>query len=205
MITAFAKAMFAASGQVLVSSIKGEVKKKHFCYGRSFSCFPAPVNEREFGPAAPWSRCAGRSDPMIWVPSTSGFHRLSQRSRSVLRPAKQNGGQVPTIVLSETRGLWLFRVVREGLESAVRLSARGTSCLTSQLRLALEPECLENPTTTTREDPGCGGLGQRHSSCLWFQMLAVEAHSSLPHDQYDGGNLPGQGQTRHLRPDALGQ
>ena len=36
-------------------------------------------------------------------------------------------------------------------------------------------------------------------------MLDVEVHSSLPHNQSDGGNLPGQGQTRHLRPDALGQ
>src|SRR6202043_2503255 len=49
------------------------------------------------------------------------------------------------------------------------------------------------------------GLGPRHSSCLWFQMLDVEAHSSLPHNQCDGGNLPGQGETRHLRPDALAQ
>src|ERR1700686_2550565 len=36
-------------------------------------------------------------------------------------------------------------------------------------------------------------------------MLGGEARSSLPHDQHDGGNLPGQGQTRHLRPNALGQ
>ena len=36
-------------------------------------------------------------------------------------------------------------------------------------------------------------------------MLGVEARSSLPHHQHDGGNLSGQGQTRHLRPDALGQ
>src|ERR1700752_1784582 len=36
-------------------------------------------------------------------------------------------------------------------------------------------------------------------------MLGVEAHSSLPYDQYDRGNLPGQGETRHLRSDALGQ
>ena len=36
-------------------------------------------------------------------------------------------------------------------------------------------------------------------------MLGVEARSSLPHDQHDGGNLPGQGQARHFRPDALGQ
>jgi hypothetical protein len=36
-------------------------------------------------------------------------------------------------------------------------------------------------------------------------MLGVEARSALPHHQHDGGNLPGQSQTRHLRPDALGQ
>ena len=34
-------------GQVLRSSIKGEVKKKHFSGGRSFSCFPAHVIEGE--------------------------------------------------------------------------------------------------------------------------------------------------------------
>jgi transposase len=36
-------------------------------------------------------------------------------------------------------------------------------------------------------------------------MLGVEACSSLPHHQHDGGNFPGQGQARHLRAHALGQ
>ncbi len=54
-----------------------------------------------------------------------------------------------------------------------------------------------------RRSPAWSGLGPRHSSCLWFQMLGVEAHSSLPHDQNDRGNLPGQSQTRHFRPHAL--
>src|ERR1700688_1400873 len=36
-------------------------------------------------------------------------------------------------------------------------------------------------------------------------MLGVEARSSLPHDQHDGGNLPDHGQARNFRPDALGQ
>src|SRR5712664_3886281 len=36
-------------------------------------------------------------------------------------------------------------------------------------------------------------------------MLGLEARSSRPHHQHDGGNLPGQGQTRHLRSEALGQ
>ena len=34
----------------------------------------------------------------------------------------------------------------------MRLCARGTQRLTYQLRLALEPECLENPTVTAREN-----------------------------------------------------
>jgi hypothetical protein len=38
----------------------------------------------------------------------------------------------------------------------VRLRARGTQRLTSRLRLALEPECLENPTATARENPQDG-------------------------------------------------
>src|SRR6266436_3958082 len=84
------------------------------------------------------------------------FIASSQRSRSVPKPAKQNGGQVATIVLSGTRGPWLFRVIREGLGSRVRLGARSTQRLTYQLRLALEPECLENPTATAREIPRDG-------------------------------------------------
>ena len=94
------------------------------------------------------------------------FSSLVATKLSVLKPAKQNGGQVPTMVLFETRGLWLFRVVREGLESRVRLSARGTSCLTYQLRLALEPERLKNPTATTGEDPQHGADSIRDTQAV---------------------------------------
>jgi hypothetical protein len=77
------------------------------------------------------------------------------------------------MVLSGTRGPWLFLVVREGLGSGGRLGARSTQRLTNRLRLALKPECLENPTATAREDPrGWCGLGQRHSSCLCCRYLA---------------------------------
>jgi hypothetical protein len=34
-------------GQVLVSSIKEEVKKKHFSFGWNFSCFAAHLIERD--------------------------------------------------------------------------------------------------------------------------------------------------------------
>src|SRR5215468_330675 len=56
------------------------------------------------------------------------------------------------MVLSEAFRLSLFLVIREGLGSGVRLGARGTQRLTNRLRLALEPECLENPTATAREN-----------------------------------------------------
>src|SRR5260221_8713313 len=55
-----------------------------------------------------------------------------------------------------------------------------------------------------RRSPGWSGLDQRHSSCLWFQILGVEAYSFLPYDQHNGGNLPGQGQACHLRSHAFG-
>src|ERR1017187_7899683 len=64
---------------------------------------------------------------------------------------KQNGCRVPTMVLSEAHGLSLFRVVREGLGSSKRLCVRGAQGLTSQCRLALEPECLSDRLTTARE------------------------------------------------------
>lgn len=46
-----------------------------------------------------------------------------------------------------------FLVIREGLGSAVRLGARSMQRLTNQLRLAREPECLEDPAATARENP----------------------------------------------------
>ena len=72
-----------------------------------------------------------------------------------------------TIVLFGTRGLSLFLVIREGLGSPERLGARGTQRLTYQLRLALEPECLENPTATAREDPqdGADSIRDTQAAC----------------------------------------
>src|SRR5277367_1125290 len=82
-----------------------------------------------------------------------------RRSPSVLRPTSKTGCQVPTMVLSEARGLSLFRVIREGLGSAVRLGARGTQRLTYQWRLALEPERLRNRTDHRPENfQGWDGL-----------------------------------------------
>ncbi len=109
------------------------------------------------------------------------FIALSQRSLSVPKPANQNGGQMATIVLSGTRGPWLFLVIREGLGSAVRLRARGTQRLTSQLRLALEPECLENPTATAREDPQDGADSIRDTQAVCGFRCWASKHTPLFH------------------------
>jgi len=53
--------------------------------------------------------------------------------------------------------------------------------------------------------PRWSGLDQRHSSCLWFQILGVETGSFLPEVQGDRRNLARQRQTGHLWTDALGQ
>jgi hypothetical protein len=54
--------------------------------------------------------------------------------------------------LSEARGLELFRVVREGIGIAQRLSAQwGTVRLQALRILTLEPERLKNRSTTTGE------------------------------------------------------
>jgi hypothetical protein len=87
-----------------------------------------------------------------------------------------------TIVLSGTRGPWLFLVIREGLESRVRLGARGTQRLTNQLRLALEPECLENPMATAREDPqdGADSVKDTQAVCgfrCWASKLTPFFHT----------------------------
>src|SRR6267378_8208932 len=109
------------------------------------------------------------------------FIASSQRSRSVPKPAKQNGGQVATIVLSGTRGPWLFLVIREGLGSRVRLGARGTQRLTNQLRLALEPRCLENPTATAREDPQDGADSIRDTQAVCGFRCWASKHAPLFH------------------------
>src|SRR5450631_2380993 len=48
----------------------------------------------------------------------------------------------------------------------MRLSARGTQRLTYQLRLALEPECLQNPTATAREIPRDGADSLRDTQAV---------------------------------------
>src|SRR5262247_2613 len=119
--------------------------------------------------------------PGILVFCTSGFHCLFATKPVNSETSKQNGGQVATIVLSGTRGPWLFLVIREGLGSAVRLRARGTQRLTNQLRLALEPKCLENPTATAREDSQDGADSIRDTQAVCGFRCWASKHTPFFH------------------------
>jgi hypothetical protein len=95
------------------------------------------------------------------------------------KPAKQNGRQVTTIVLSGTRGPRLFLVIREGLGSGVRLGARSRQRLTYQLRLALEPECLENPTAPPEKIPGMERTRSETLKLFVVELLVAKLSSSV--------------------------
>src|ERR1700730_11697644 len=147
-----------------------------------------------------------RSTVLLWfgfsLPAV--FIASWRRSLSVPKPTKQN-----VVKFGDHSSIWdSWPIAFSGCPRGTRVGcetklARGMQNLTTQLRLALEPECLKNPTTTTGRVRRWDGF-RGHSSCLWFQMFGVEAHSFLPDNQCDGCNLPRQSQTRHLRTDPLG-
>ena len=66
--------------------------------------------------------------------------------------------------------------------SSMRLSARSTQRLPSRLRLALEPECFENPTATAGEIPRDGADSIRNTQAVcgfryWASKLAPLFHT----------------------------
>ena len=63
----------------------------------------------------------------------------------------------------------------------MRLSARGTQRLTYQLRLALEPECLENPTATAREIPRDGADSIRDTQTVCGFRCWASKHTPFFH------------------------
>ena len=94
------------------------------------------------------------------TPVVSGFALLhlsscmfisSDNADRFLKLASTRGCTVSTMVLSATRGLVLFRVIREGIGLTQRLSATGTVRLQAIRMLTLEPERLKNQLATTRK------------------------------------------------------
>jgi len=79
--------------RVPISSLKGEVKKKHNSNGWSFSCFAAHLVEQGlFWPSAPCARLLGVATPRLGFSLPAVFIASWQRSLLVPKPAKQNVG-----------------------------------------------------------------------------------------------------------------
>src|SRR6202035_2599740 len=137
--------------------------------------------------------CFGFSLPGVFI----AFWR---RSLSVPKPTKQN-----VVKFGDHSSIWdSWPIAFSGCPRGPRVGCE-TRCprhaepnlsaeTRSRTRVSREPGAHRE-----RISPGWGRLDQRHSSCLWFQISGVEAHSFLPYDQHNGGDLPRQGQTCHLR------
>jgi hypothetical protein len=81
-------------------------QEKYFFHRRKVSYFPARVYERGwFWPSAPWTRFVAQPSAAVRIFSVSGFHRVVATKPVRSETDKQNGCQVPTMVLSEARGL----------------------------------------------------------------------------------------------------
>ena len=63
----------------------------------------------------------------------------------------------------------------------MRLGARSTQRLTYRLRLALEPECLENLQTTAREIPRDGADSIRNTQAVCGFRCWASKHTPLFH------------------------
>src|SRR6267378_2449068 len=142
----------------------------------------------------------------VWVSSTSGFHCFfatkpvcSETSKAERRSSGVHSSiwdSWPIAFSGYPRG------PRVGCETwCPKHAAPNLSAETrSRTRVSREPDGHRQ-----RRSPGWSGSAQKHSSCLWFQILGVEAHSFLPYDQHNGGNLPRQSQTCHLRSHPFGK
>jgi hypothetical protein len=124
---------------------------------------------------------AGPAGPAIGGSSTSGFHGLfatkpvsSETSKAEPRSVGDHSSirdSWPIAFSGYPRGPRVGCETRCPKHAASNLPAETRS----RTRVSREPDGHRQ-----RRSPGWSGLGQRHSSCLWFQMLGVEAHSSLP-------------------------
>jgi hypothetical protein len=179
----------------MCSSIKGKVKKKYFAVAGCFLAFQPARLSRDSSSFRPSSSVGcrviaqrlGFSLPAVFIASW-------RRSLSVPKPTKQN-----VVKFGDHSSIWdSWPIAFSGYPRGPRV-AWETGCprhtapnytaeTRSRTRVSREPDGHHQ-----RNPQRWSGLDQRHSSCLWFQMLGVEAHSFLPHHQHDGGNLPGQG------------
>src|SRR6266705_1797918 len=97
-----------------------------------------------------------------------------------LKLASTRGCTVSTMVLSATRGLVLFRVIREGIGLTQRLSATVTMRLQAIRMLTLEPERLQNQLATTRKKITGDGKGSSPETLKRLAISVCQHRSVLP-------------------------
>ena len=120
--------------------------------------------------------------------------------------SRRVGFSGPTMVLSETRGLQLFWVMRGGIRCIWRLGAeRRTQGLAHRLILSLDPERRKNRLANHRVNKPGLAWSCRRSSCLRFQMFCVETSSFFPKCQRDGRDLACEREASHFRLHSPGQ
>ena len=91
---------------------------------------------------------------------------VSKNHAKDLHQCRQRGAILAWRPQLQNRATILIAYELTRLGSGVRLGARGMQRLTYQLRLALEPECLENPTATARENPQNGADSVRDTQAV---------------------------------------
>src|SRR5258708_7930598 len=126
---------------------------------------------------------AGQCDhPVVWVFSSSGFHRFL-----ATKPVSSETSKAETVVkFGDHSSIWdswpiALSGYPRGPRVLVRLGARSTQRLTTGLRLALEPECLENPTATAREIPRDGADSIRDTQAVCGFRCWASKHAPLFH------------------------
>src|ERR1700693_5137741 len=100
---------------------------------------------------------------------------------------------VPTIILCEARGLWLFWVIRGGIGLTRRLGA-DSSTRTPNERMDTLPRTRASQNrwvTTEASNLGDHLSSVRRSSCLWLQLFGVVTFLLLPKCQSNGRDLAG--------------
>src|SRR5271169_4826666 len=134
-----------------------------------------------FWPPAPGARLLDPVAQRFGVVLPAVFIAIGDEACQFRNQQSRTWSNLSTIVLSGTRGPSLFLVIREGLGSPGRLDARSTQRLTNQLRLALEPECLENQTATAREDLRDGAEALRDTQAVCGFRCWASKHTPLFH------------------------
>jgi hypothetical protein len=104
-----------------------------------------------------------------------------RRSLSVPKPTKQN-----VVKFGDHSSIWdswpiAFSGYPRGPRVVLRLGARSTQRLTNRLRLALEPECPENPTATAREIPRDGADSIKDTQAVCGFRCWASKHAPLFH------------------------